>query len=355
MGMTGYYGYDYEELKEAAENFSDSRLIGKGSHGCVYKAFLKHGVTVAIKKPSLAFQKLADNSNLENEARILSSLPPCPYVVKLLGTSRDSAAENGVVLVMEHLPNGTLHDALHAPSATPPAWLRRARIAIRVAKALRFLHGRSPPVVHRDVKSANILFDASWDAKLADFGLAIGDVDDESLLSRPAGTIGYLDPCYTVPSNLSTKNDVFSFGVVLLEMISCRKVIDVTRSPASIVEWASHLIRHGRPLDICDKRVHVPWYMEHTIRQILGVASRCVSPELENRPSMEEIVTELENCILEPARFPLWVNILRTVTLLTRQRKMNSSRRKRGVHGDADISRGEKVLFRQILADTTLE
>nr|GLL23902.1 serine/threonine-protein kinase-like protein At5g23170 [Ipomoea trifida] len=355
MGMTEYYRYDYEELKEASENFSESRLIGKGSHGCVYKAFLKNGVTVAIKKPSLAFQKLAESSNLENEARVLSSLPPCPYVVKLHGTSRDELG-NRVVLVMEHLPNGTLHDALHAASATPLAWVLRARIAIRVAKALRFLHRRSPPVVHRDVKSANILFDARWDAKLADFGLAIDNNDSVSRLgqslSRPAGTIGYLDPSYTVPCNLSTKNDVFSFGVVLLEIISCRKVIDVAKSPASIVEWASQLVRAGRPLDICDKRVPVPWYMEHTIRQILGVAARCVSPELENRPSMEEIVTELENCIVEPARFPLWMNILRRVTLLTRQRKMNSSTRKRGVH---DISRGEKVLVREILADTTLE
>lgn len=349
MVKTEYY--EYEELKEATENFSESRRIGKGSHGCVYKAILKNGVTVAIKKPSLVFQKLGDNSKLENEARILSSLPPCPYVVKLLGTSHDSA-ENGVVLVMEHLPNGTLHDVLHAPSAAALAWVRRAGIAIRVAKALRFLHGRSPPVVHRDVKSANILFDASWDAKLADFGLAIGHGDES--LSRPAGTIGYLDPCYTIPSKLSTKNDVFSFGVVLLEIISCRKVIDVTRSPASIVEWATQLVREGRVLDICDKRIHLPWYMENTIRQILGVAARCVSSEEENRPSMEEIVRELENCILEPARFPLWVNIVRTVTLLTRQRKMNSSTRKR-IGDGGDISRGEKVLVREILADTTLE
>ncbi|GFY89370.1 protein kinase superfamily protein [Actinidia rufa] len=299
-------GFDYEELEVATENFSPSHLIGKGSHGSVYKGILKDGKLVAVKKQSLGLQKLEDNSKLDNEIRILSSLPQNPYLTTLLGTSHDYAKNK--VLVMEHMPNGTLHDSLHV-SPTPTPWPRRAQVALQISRAVQFLHQANPLVIHRDIKSANILFDSNWTAKLADFGLAVMQPEEEgrqlNSLCRPAGTIGYLDPCYTTPCRLSTRNDVFSFGVVLLEIISGTKAIDVSRVPASIVEWALPMIRDHREVEIFDKRVDFPVCIEGTVRRMLHIAARCVSSkENHGRPSMGEIVTEMENCLVE--RVPFW-------------------------------------------------
>lgn len=231
--------YDYEELVKATENFSPKRLVGKGSHGSVYKGTVKDNKPVAIKEPTYSSEVVHDNSKLDNEIRVLLSLRENPHVINLLGTSHDSA-NNKNLLVMELMPNGSLHDLLHV-CTTPPTWPKRVEIAIRVARAVQFLHEGKPLVIHRDIKSANILFDSNWNAKLADFGLAVLQSEDQ-VSQLPAGTIGYLDPCYTTPSKLSTKNDVFSFGVVLLEIISGRKAIDMCRTPASIVDWAVPLI-----------------------------------------------------------------------------------------------------------------
>uniref|UniRef100_A0A3Q7ERJ8 Protein kinase domain-containing protein n=1 Tax=Solanum lycopersicum TaxID=4081 RepID=A0A3Q7ERJ8_SOLLC len=305
--------FEYKELEKATENFSQSRLIGKGSHGCVYKGILEEGKNiVAIKKQSLGLQKIHDNSKLENEVSILSSLPENSFIVNFLGTSHhDSSSKNETFLIMEYLPNGTLYQMLHAKNNIIPNWPKRAQIAIQVAKAIQFLHQTKPnSIVHRDIKSANILFDSNWNAKLADLGLALrmkNDDQDESpsysysynSVTRPAGTIGYLDPDYTKPSKLSTKNDVFSFGVLLFEIMSSRKAIDVSKSPVSIVDWATKLIKEGQSLEICDKRMHVPWYMEATIKNMLSIATRCVSPKKITRPTIEEIVMEMENVIID--------------------------------------------------------
>jgi serine/threonine protein kinase len=310
-------GYDYEELVKATESFSAARLIGRGSDGSVYKATLKDNKLVAIKKPS------HDKSKLDNEILVLSSLRENPHVIRRLGTSHDSSTNNDVkLLVMELMPNGSLHDLLHV-SAAPPTWPKRMQIAMQIARAVQFLHEGKPSVIHRDIKSANILFDSNWNAKLADFGLAVLlRLDSPRLPSQPAGTIGYLDPCYTTPDKLSTRNDVFSFGVVLLELISGRKAIDICRAPASIVEWATPLIEEQRVSEILDARISFPsTYMEATILQMLCIAARCVSSNEEVRPSIGEIV---ENLVVQRLRFPIWTSLLRTVILLRRRRKLAS-------------------------------
>ncbi|CAI9103792.1 OLC1v1002348C1 [Oldenlandia corymbosa var. corymbosa] len=373
--------YKYEELEEATENFSNSRLIGKGSHGFVYKGILKetrvhqgqgHDL-VAIKKQSLGLQKLGDNSKLENEARILSSISQNnPYLVNLVGISHDSGNNNNRVLIMEFMPNRTLHELLHGgTNHEPPSWLKRAQIALQIAKSVRFLHESKPPIVHRDIKSANVLFDSHWNARLADFGLAIR-LNHDSLnrqmdsLIRPAGTIGYIDPSYVVPSKLSTKIDVFSFGVLLLEIISGEKVIDVRRSPSSIVEWAIPIIQNAdQMLEICDERVQIPRFFEGMVRNMIGIAGKCVMDDEDGRPSMGEIVMELENCIVEPLRFPAWMHYLRGFIqrklVITSKNKTadgaNSTRSICAAHhqennnvGVDPVSRG-KLMLREILAD----
>ncbi|XP_030938334.1 serine/threonine-protein kinase-like protein At5g23170 [Quercus lobata] len=346
--------YDFEELVKATENFSPKRLVGKGSHGSVYKGTVKDNKLVAIKKPTYSSEVVHDSSKLDNEIRVLLSLRENPHVINLLGTSQDSA-NNKKLLVMELMPNGSLHDLLHV-CTTPPTWPKRVEIAIRVARAVQFLHEGKPLVIHRDIKSANILFDSNWNAKLADFGLAVLQSDDQ-VSQLPAGTIGYLDPCYTTPSKLSKKNDVFSFGVVLLEIISGTKAIDMCRTPASIVDWAVPLIGELRVREICDARIALlPTYMEATMRHMLCIAARCVSSNEELRPSIGEITRVIENHgVVQRVRFPIWMSFLRSVILMRRQRKLARRWQARCATQQGDvhthISTSGKLLLKEVLAE----
>ncbi|KAJ4964729.1 hypothetical protein NE237_016578 [Protea cynaroides] len=348
--------FEYSKLQVATNDFSLSALIGKGSHGCVYKGVLGDGKLVAIKKQSIGLQILQDNSKLDNEIQVLSSLHRSPYFVNLVGVSHDGSTQKKL-LVIEFMPNGSLHDLLHNMS-TPPSWSKRLHVALQIARAVQTLHEARPSIIHRDIKSANIMLDCNWNAKLADFGLAVRQSESTQPVNppcRPAGTIGYLDPCYTTPSKLSTRTDVFSFGVVVLEIISCRRAMEVGQEPASIVEWAVPLINGKRGgIDVCDTRIALPGNMEGTIRCILNVAARCVSSKEENRPLMAEIVTELESCMVRPIQYPVWQCLLRSV--LTRRKKRKTIPTTTIIHPthQADIhvdhSRG-KLLVREVLAE----
>ncbi|CAI9269559.1 unnamed protein product [Lactuca saligna] len=287
--------FDYSDLEEATNNFSEKKLLGRGSHGLVYKALLRNGRLVAVKKPShhnhrhSAISTLPDNE-VENEIDILSKIHS-PRLVNLVGFT--NTPHQNRLLVVEFMCNGTLYDTLHI-SQQPPNWGRRIRLALQTAKAIDTLHSSVPPVIHRDIKSANILIDRNFNARLGDFGLALRcHVDDYRLLSTPpAGTMGYLDPGYVTPDNLSTKTDVFSFGILLLEIISGRKAIDVSHSPPSIVDWAIPLIRRGKLLTVFDPRIPPP--KDPSVRKQLAViAAKCVRSCRERRPSMNEIVDSL--------------------------------------------------------------
>ncbi|XWS55287.1 hypothetical protein CRYUN_Cryun10bG0162400 [Craigia yunnanensis] len=353
--------FDYEELVKATQSFSPSRMIGKGSHGAVYEGVLQDNKVVAVKRSSInSVEAQRDNlKKLDNEIAILSSLRESSHIISFLGASHDSA-KNDKLLVMDLMPNGSLHDLLHV-AATPPPWPKREEIAMQIARAVQFLHEGKPLVIHRDIKSANILFDSSWSAKLADFGLAVSPTDPLSQVTQPAGTIGYLDPCYTAPNKLSTKNDVFSLGVVFLEIISCRKVIDVAKAPASIVEWAIPLVEKQRVREICDPRIPFPTHMEGMIRRILTVASRCLSENEYRRPSIGEIIMAMETCSIERVRTIStgWTSILQNLVLIKRRRKL--TRQCRAIYttqqGDvnSDVSRGKMLLKEIIYADVTLK
>ncbi|GMI75794.1 hypothetical protein HRI_001248700 [Hibiscus trionum] len=276
--------FDYRDLEAATKGFSDQRLLGKGSHGAVYKAVLR-GRHVAIKRPSSRNQETSQEA--DNEIEILSKIRS-PRLVNLLGFSNDAKDR---LLVVEFMSNGTLYDVLHSNSSRPLNWGRRIRLALQVAKALEILHSQKPPIIHRDVKSANVLIDGNFNARLGDFGLALRcGVDDYRLRSTPpAGTMGYLDPCYVTPDNLSTKTDVFSFGILLLEIISCRKAIDVAHSPPSIVDWAIPLVKKGNIVAVYDPRIAPP--KDPLVRkQLAVVAAKCVRSCRERRPAMKEVV-----------------------------------------------------------------
>lgn len=296
--------FTYAELESATNNFSDSSLLGRGSHGAVYKANLPrtHHAVVAVKRPSHrpapAALSTSTSSEVENEIEILSKIHS-PRLVNLIGFTPKfphlQQQRHQRLLVVEFMPNGTLYDYLHS-NPRPPTWPRRLRLALQTSKALLTLHSARPPVIHRDVKSANILIDRSFNARLGDFGLALR-LDDAAFPSScrstpPAGTLGYLDPCYVTPENLSTKTDVFSFGILLLEIMSGRKAIDVAYSPPSVVEWAVPLLRKGKVGAIYDPRISPPKDAK-VRRQLAVLAASCVRSSDERRPSMEEVVEQL--------------------------------------------------------------
>ncbi|KAH6803466.1 Protein kinase superfamily protein [Perilla frutescens var. frutescens] len=276
--------FTYKDLQLATNNFSHTKLLGRGSHGLVYKAALRGGRLVAVKKPS---RTSGNPTEVDNEIDILSKLHS-PRLVNLLGFTTDAAAHDRL-LVVEFMSNGTLYDVLHTNSP-PPNWGRRLKLALQTAKAVDTLHSLSPPVIHRDIKSANVLIDRNFNARLGDFGLALRCVDDCRLRSTPpAGTMGYLDPCYVTAENLSTKTDVFSFGILLLEIISGRKALDMANSPPSVVDWAIPLIRRGKLLQVYDPRILPP--KDAMVRKMMAVvAAKCVRSCRERRPSMKEVV-----------------------------------------------------------------
>lgn len=288
----------------ATEGFALERLIGKGSHGCVYKGkLIRGGKVVAVKKPSIQGE-----SKLENEIDILGSIinSSPSSIVNLIGFCH--APNKTKLLIMEYMPNGSLHDLLHV-SPTPPSCTRRVLLSIQIARAILSLHEGSPsPVIHRDIKSTNILLDSKRKARVSDFGLAVSD--DGRQVDRavmPAGTIGYIDPCYTESGQLGPENDVYSFGILLLEIMSSREVFDLDSDPSCIVSWAIPLIKAFRYKEVCDKRLPLYSNVEKTaVTQILNVATRCLSEDVKRRPLMREVVKELQE-VVECIRWPAWL------------------------------------------------
>lgn len=321
--------FSSSELVAATNAFSAESFLGKGSHGSVYRAVLDDGKLIAAVKrttfhtPTItattrSFQNHYGNctncnnctSPAENEIEILSRVQH-PRLVNLIGFCTDSKDKK--LLVVEYMPNGSLYDLLHS-TARPPGWTRRLRFAVQIAKAVQALHSSNPPVIHRDIKSSNVLIDDNWNARLGDFGLALrGHVEDVRVkCTPPAGTLGYLDPGYLAPGDLSTKSDVFSFGILLLEIISGRNAIDVNYSPPSVVDWAVPMIKHGEFAGICDRRIGTP-ADPGVIRQLAVLAAKCVRSTAEKRPSMADVVECLKLVGKKVHAPPIWNNLRQRV------------------------------------------
>lgn len=296
--------FSYSDLQSATNDFSQTNFLGKGSYGTVYKALFNGGSLIAAVKKT----KIPSNSPVENEIEILSRVRS-PRLVNLLGFGVDPNERK--LIVVEFMPNGSLYDLLHSTNSKPPGWTGRFRFALQVAKAIQHLHLSDPPVIHRDIKSSNILIDGNWNARLGDFGLSLrGHVEDVRIsCTPPAGTLGYLDPGYLAPGDLSTKSDVFSFGILLLEIISGRNAIDMNYSPPSVVDWAVPLIKSGDFIAICDRRIG---YRGNLIKKLAVLAVKCVRATVKKRPTMTEVV-ECLRVLSKRIKLPIFSNIGRGI------------------------------------------
>ncbi|KAL5776882.1 hypothetical protein ACOSP7_009808 [Xanthoceras sorbifolium] len=284
--------FSEEELKKATNNFDEKRIIGRGGYGTVYKGFLTDNNPVAIKK-----SKIVDQSQIEqfiNEVTVLSQINH-RNVVKLLGCCLETEVP---LLVYEYVTNGTLFDHIHNKDETPTIpWETRLRIAAETAGVLSYLHSSAAtPIIHRDVKSTNILLDNDFTAKVSDFGASkLVPIDEAQLSTMVQGTLGYLDPEYLHTSQLTEKSDVYSFGVVVVELMTGKKVLSFDRpeEERSLVMYFLFSLKAGRLFEILDNGI-VNDDNREQIREVGELARRCLRVKGEERPTMKEVAMELE-------------------------------------------------------------
>ncbi|KAL2531611.1 Protein kinase family protein [Abeliophyllum distichum] len=285
--------FSYCDLKEATDNFDRSRELGDGGFGTVYYGMLRDGRVVAVKR--LYENNFKRVEQFRNEVEILTRLRH-PNLVILYGCT--SKKSRDLVLVYEYIPNGTVADHLHGKWAKSGllSWPIRLNIAIETADALAFLH-RSD-IVHRDVKTNNILLDNDFHVKVADFGLSRMFPNDVTHVSTaPQGTPGYVDPEYHQCYKLTEKSDVYSFGVVLIELISSLQPVDTNRHRLDInlSNMAINKI-HNRTLhELVDQSLgfEMDCNTRRMITLVAELAFRCLQQERDMRPSMEEVLEVL--------------------------------------------------------------
>ncbi|KAB2609863.1 LRR receptor-like serine/threonine-protein kinase [Pyrus ussuriensis x Pyrus communis] len=281
------------DLEEATNNFS--KKIGKGSFGSVYYGKMKDGKEIAVKM--MADSSTHMNKQFATEVALLSRIHH-RNLVPLIGYCEE---EHQCILVYEYMHNGTLRDHIHGSTTQKRLdWQMRLRIAEDAARGLEYLHtGCNPSIIHRDVKTSNILLDINMRAKVSDFGLSRQAEEDLTHISSVArGTVGYLDPEYYASQQLTEKSDVYSFGVVLLELISGRKVVSEEDfgSELNIVHWARSLIRKGDVESIMDP-VLVGSVKIESIWRIAEVALQCVEQHGVSRPRMQEIIVAVQDAM----------------------------------------------------------
>ncbi|PIA55232.1 hypothetical protein AQUCO_00800157v1, partial [Aquilegia coerulea] len=273
-------------------------LIGEGGFGSVYRGTLTDGHEVAVKVRSATSTQ--GTREFENELNLLSAM--ChENLVPLIGYCCESDQQ---ILVYPFMSNGSLQDRLYGEAAKRKIldWPTRLSVALGAARGLLYLHtfaGRC--IIHRDVKSSNILLDHRMTAKVADFGFSkyAPQEGDSNPSLEVRGTAGYLDPEYYSTQHLSAKSDVFSFGVVLLEIISGREPLDIhrPRNEWSLVEWAKPLVRDSKMDEIVDPSIKAGYHAE-TMWRVVEVALACIEPFSAYRPCMADIVRELEDALI---------------------------------------------------------
>ncbi|KAM0856652.1 hypothetical protein ACQ4PT_048976 [Festuca glaucescens] len=282
---------DFSVLETATDKFSEKNILGKGGFGCVYRASLDGDVVAAVKKLNCCRQEV--EKEFENELDFLGKIRH-PNVISVLGYC---SHEDTRLVVYELMQNGSLETQLHGSShGSALSWHTRLKIALDAARGLEHLHEHcNPIIIHRDIKSSNILLDSVYNAKISDFGLAIYGGNHNRDDINPSGTVGYVAPEYLLDGQLTEKSDVYSFGVVLLELLLGRKPVErVGESHCeSIVSWAMPQITDRTKLpQIIDPVIQNTMDLRH-LYQVAAVAVLCVQPEPSYRPLIADVLHSL--------------------------------------------------------------
>ncbi|XP_065851732.1 leucine-rich repeat receptor protein kinase HPCA1 isoform X2 [Euphorbia lathyris] len=293
--LKGARWFSYDELKKCTNSFSDNNEIGSGGYGKVYRGMVSEGQVVAIKRAQQG--SMQGGLEFKTEIELLSRVHH-KNVVGLVGFCFEQGEQ---MLVYEYMANGTLRESLSGRSGIHLDWKRRLRITLGSARGLAYLHELAdPPIIHRDVKSTNILLDENLTAKVADFGLSklVSDSTKGHVSTQVKGTLGYLDPEYYMTQQLTEKSDVYSFGVVMLELVTAKQPI----------EKGKYIVREVRMVMNKNDQEHygVKEIMDPAIRntgnlvgfgRFLELAMQCVEESAAERPTMSEVVKAIETIL----------------------------------------------------------
>ncbi|CAH9067645.1 unnamed protein product [Cuscuta europaea] len=271
---SGITRYSYKDIQKATENFMN--ILGQGSFGPVYKATLPNGEVVAVKK--LSTNSRQGEREFQTEVTLLGRLHH-RNLVNLLGYCVDKGQH---MLIYEFMINGSLENHLYNEERTL-SWEERLQIAFDISHGIEYLHdGAVPPVIHRDLKSANILLDHVMRAKVADFGLSKEEVYDGSN-SGLKGTYGYIDPVYISTNKFTTKSDIYSFGIILFELITA------IHPHQNLMEYVNLATMSPDGIDeIVDKKI-VGTYNPQEVRSLAAIAHKCLKNTPRRRPSIAEV------------------------------------------------------------------
>ncbi|KAM5546877.1 putative serine/threonine-protein kinase PBL11 [Rosa sericea] len=292
--------FHLEELVKATNNFNRDCMLGCGAFANVYKGNFDDLGTLAIKRAHAdSFQSVEE---FRNEVRLLSKVKH-RNLVGLVGYCEEPVgARGGKVLIYEYVPNGSLLDYIMGKKWISLSWRQRVNIAIGAAKGIAHLHeGVNPSIIHRDIKPSNILIGDGFEAKVSDFGLVkSGPVGDDShVSSQIKGTPGYLDPAYCASFHLSQFSDVYSFGIILLQLVSSRPAVDMTgnRPNFHIIDWARPSLERGRVEEILDANLLSEPCNTEVMLKMGKLGLRCVVKIPKNRPTMSQVCRELEEAL----------------------------------------------------------
>ncbi|GKC89043.1 probable serine/threonine-protein kinase [Tanacetum coccineum] len=286
--------YTLRELEAATDGFADENVIGQGGYGIVYCGVVADGTQVAVK--NLLNNRGQAEKEFEVEVEAIGRVRH-KNLLRLLGYCAEGAHR---ILVYEYVNNGNLEQWIHGDvgPCSPLTWEIRMKIIIGTAKALTYLHeGLEPKVVHRDIKTSNILLDRLWNPKVSDFGLAkLLGADMSYIMTRVMGTLGYVAPEYATTGMVNEKSDVYSFGILFLELISGRYPVDHKRPQEEVylVDWIKKMVNER-----CLEKVLDPKMMEkpssRVLKRALAVALRCVDLNSERRPKIGHVIHMLES------------------------------------------------------------